>query len=74
MQWRAYKVDSFKKAASERYFERIIEGCVDLAAIFIRYKDFGIPEDDEKSFAVLSKHHIISEVLANKLMPFGQLH
>jgi|SRR3989344_3655136 len=63
----AYIEDHLKKAACERYFEKIVEACVDLASLVISYKRLNIPEDDEKAFYVLSHNNIITMELANKL-------
>lgn len=62
-----YQADHIKRAACERYFEKIIEACVDLASLIIRYKKIQIPEDDEKAFYVLSHNNVITANLANKL-------
>ena len=62
-----YQKDHIKRAACERYFEKIIEACVDLASLIIRYKKIEIPEDDEKAFYVLSHYNIITDSLAKKL-------
>ena len=62
-----YLTDYKGKAACERYFEKIVEAIVDLAMFVIRYKKFGIPEDDEGSFFILLRNNIISEALAKKL-------
>ncbi|MBI2449117.1 DUF86 domain-containing protein [Candidatus Pacearchaeota archaeon] len=63
----AYQKDNMKKAACERYFEKIVEACVDLASLTIRYKKLKIPEDDEKAFYVLAHNNIITGDLAKKL-------
>jgi len=62
-----YKKDFQKKAACERYFEKIIEAVVDLGFILIRENDFRIPEDDEGVFEILLSKGIISERLSSKL-------
>ena len=62
-----YIKDIKTKAACERYFEKIVEACVDLASLVISYKRLNIPEDDEKAFYVLSHNNIITMELANKL-------
>ena len=62
-----YQADHVKRAACERYFEKIVEACVDLASFIIRHKKLEIPEDDEKAFYVLSHHNIISNNLAKKI-------
>lgn len=61
-----YKLDLKTKAACERYFEKIIEGIVDLAFLIIREKEFKIPEDEESSFIILFENKIISEALATR--------
>jgi len=62
-----YLKDFVKKAACERYFEKIIEASTDLASFIIRYKKFEIPEDDEKAFDILTKNMLIREELAKRL-------
>ena len=62
-----YKKDFQKKAACERYFEKIIEAVVDLGFILIRENDFKLPEDDEGVFEILLSKGIISERLSSKL-------
>jgi len=59
-----YKKDLKTKAICERYFEKIIEGVVDLAFLIIREKGLKIPEDEESSFIIISENKIISEILA----------
>ena len=67
LDFETYISDNVKMAACERYFERIVEACVDLASLMIRYKKINIPEDDEKAFYVFSNNNIISINLAAKL-------
>ena len=55
-----------KRAACERYFERIIEAVVDLAFLIIRLEGFEIPAEDKEAFNILSRKKIISEKLAEK--------
>lgn len=62
-----YKENLEKKAICERYFEKIVEAAVDLAILLIRYKKIESPEDDDKSFKILSKNSIISEKLSIRL-------
>jgi len=62
-----YKTDFKSKAACERFFEKIIEACVDLAFLIIRKKELRMPEDDESSFIILFHNNIISEELSKKL-------
>lgn len=56
-----------KKAACERYFEKIIEAVVDLTFLVIQSRKLKTPEDEESSFMLLSNERIISENLAKKL-------
>jgi len=56
-----------KKAACERYFEKIIEAVIDLVFLVIQNKNLKIPEDEESSFILLLNEKIISEELAKKL-------
>lgn len=61
-------LDNFeKRAACERYFEKIIEAVVDLAFLVIKEKNLRLPEEDESSFLVLADQKIISLELAQKL-------
>lgn len=61
-------IDNFeKKAACERYFEKIIEAVVDLAYLIIRHKNLKIPEEEKETFGVLSKANIIPKTLEIKL-------
>lgn len=55
------------KAVCERYFEKIIEGIVDLSFLIIKEKNLKIPEDDKNVFDVLGKEKIISKNLSEKL-------
>ena len=62
-------LNDFKiRAACERYFEKIIEAVVDLAFIFIKWKDLQYPEDDKNTFEILFNEKIISENLSKKLI------
>lgn len=56
-----------KKAACERYFEKIIEGCIDLSFILIKKFKFNIPEDDIDSLKIIFENKIITKELFNKL-------
>jgi len=56
-----------KKAACERYCEKIIEAVVDLAFLVIKEKKLRIPEDDSETFDILAEERIINEALAKKL-------
>ena len=56
-----------KKAACERYFEKIIEAVVDLAFLIVKEKRLRIPREDKEAFDILSREKIISQELAEKL-------
>src|SRR3989344_1166064 len=56
-----------KKAACERYIEKIAEGIADIAFLTIKYKKFEIPEDDKNAFEILAKHKIIMEETCKKM-------
>jgi len=62
-----YLEDFTKRAACERYFEKIIEGIIDLAFLVIKYKKLKTPEDEESSFIILKENHIINELLCDDL-------
>jgi len=62
-----YRVDFVKKAACERYFEKITEALVDLAFIIIKEGDLDSPDEEKKSFEVLADSEIISRELCLKL-------
>ena len=65
--FKEYSEDFKAKAACERYFEKIIEAVVDLSFLIIKEKGLKTPEDDKKSFEVLTKEKIITEIIGNKL-------
>ena len=62
-----YEKDFTKKAACERYFERIVEAIIDVAFLMIKKNKYKIPEEDKAAFDVLSEENIISIELAEKL-------
>ena len=62
-----YLRDFGKKAASERYFEKVVEAIVDLVFLVIKEKKLKIPEDEESSFIILADNNIISLELAKRL-------
>lgn len=64
---REYKQNFEKKAACERYFEKVVEAVVDLAFLMIKNKGLRIPEEDKKAFDILAGEEIISKELAAKL-------
>lgn len=62
-----YKSSIEKKAACERYVEKIVEAVTDLAFLAIKNKKLRIPEDDIDAFSILLEGRIISSDLATKL-------
>jgi uncharacterized protein YutE (UPF0331/DUF86 family) len=56
-----------KKAACERYFEKIIESIIDLGFIVIKELRLKNPEDDSSIFEELSKEKIITNQLNTRL-------
>ena len=62
-----YKADITKKAACERYVEKIIEAVTDLSFLVIKKKDLKIPQDDIDAFNILLNNKIINGDLAEKL-------
>ena len=62
-----YKNNNEKIAATERYFEKIIETMLDIAFLIIKRKKYTIPEDDFNAFEILYENKIIDEKLLKKL-------
>lgn len=62
-----YKKNIEKKAACERYVEKIIEAVTDLAFLIIKKKNLRIPEDDIDAFNILLDNKIIENELATRL-------
>lgn len=62
-----YRPNLEKKAACERYAEKIIEAVVDLAFLVIHQKKFKLPEDDIDAFNILCENKFIDNNLAIKL-------
>jgi uncharacterized protein YutE (UPF0331/DUF86 family) len=56
-----------KRAACERYFEKIVEAITDLAFLIIKTKKLKIPEDDADAFNILLENRLIDEALSKKL-------
>lgn len=65
-----YEKDLKAKAACERYFEKVVEACVDLAFLIIKANNLEIPEDDESSFLILADNDILSRKLSEQLIDF----
>lgn len=62
-----YKKDILRKAACERYFEKIVEAIEDLNFLIINYKKFEYPEEENEIFEVLRNNKIISDTLTKNL-------
>ena len=54
-----YNNNNEKIAATERYFEKIIETMLDIAFLIIKRKKYTIPEDDFNAFEILYENKII---------------
>lgn len=62
-----YASDIEKKAACERYAEKIVEAVIDLAFLMIKNNRLRIPESDTDAFNILVENKIIDEALAANL-------
>lgn len=62
-----YKSNIEKKAACERYVEKIVEAATDLAFLIIKSKKLRIPEDDIDAFNILLENKMIDDNIATKL-------
>lgn len=62
-----YKLSLEKKAACERYVEKIVEAVTDLAFLIIKNKKFRIPEDDSDAFNILLENKVIDKDLTAQL-------
>jgi len=62
-----YKSSIEKKAACERFVEKIVEAITDLAFLIIKNKKFRLPDDDTDAFNILLENNIIDDILATKL-------
>lgn len=61
-----YQENFEKKAACERYFEKIVESLVSVSYLFCKEESFEI-QDKSKSFDILRENKIISKKLLLKL-------
>ena len=61
-----YQENFEKKAACERYFEKIVESIVSISYLFCKKNNFDI-QDKSKSFDVLEENQIITNDLLLKL-------
>ena len=62
-----YKSSLEKRAACERYVEKIVEAVTDLAFLVIKIKKLKIPEDDIDAFNILLDNKMIDDSTATKL-------
>ncbi|MEW5956018.1 MAG: DUF86 domain-containing protein [Candidatus Micrarchaeota archaeon] len=62
-----YSSNFEKKAACERYFEKIIEAVVDLAFLIIKDVHLKPPEEDKQAFDILTEAKIITPELSERL-------
>lgn len=62
-----YEGNFEKKAACERYFEKIVEAIVDLAYLWIRDNGLKMPEEDKQAFGIICDAEIITKPLEEKL-------
>ncbi|MBI2666267.1 DUF86 domain-containing protein [Candidatus Woesearchaeota archaeon] len=62
-----YEHNVEKKAACERYFEKIVESLVDISFLVLKEEGGRIPEEDTQAFDLLSKKEIILEALSTRL-------
>ncbi|NPE27044.1 DUF86 domain-containing protein [Methanococcoides sp. SA1] len=61
-------MDNFeKRAACERYFEKIIEASIDLVFVIIKENKFRSPDSDRDALKVLVENDVVSESLAESL-------
>ena len=65
--FKKYENDKEKKAACERYVERIMEAVTDLAKLIIKVRELTLPTEDSESFNVLAKDGSIDKGLAERL-------
>ncbi|MBI2144519.1 DUF86 domain-containing protein [Candidatus Woesearchaeota archaeon] len=62
-----YSADIEKKAACERYVEKIVEAITDIAFFTIKDRRLKMPESDIDAFNILLENKIISEELTAML-------
>jgi len=71
--FKEYETNIEKKAACERYFDKIMEAVTDLAFLIIKNRNISSPEDDLNSFIKLYESGIVSQELAYKLREAKQM-
>jgi|SRR3989344_2224874 len=62
-----YNSNIEKKAACERYAEKIVEAAIDLAFFMIKSRRLRIPESDTDAFNILAESKLIDDALAANL-------
>lgn len=62
-----YEADLVKKAACERYFQKIMSVSASLAFSILKIKDLPFPENDSGAYLILSENYIIDGDLAGRL-------
>ncbi len=62
-----YLENKEKMAACERYFEKIVGALVDLGNLFIKFKNFPLPNEDTQIFDILLEKEIISKDLCERM-------
>jgi len=62
-----YRENLEKKAACERYFQKIIEAAIDLTFLVIKENKLKTPEENKEALDILSSKEIISNKLSEKL-------
>ena len=62
-----YQINLEKKAACERYLEKIVEAVLNLCFIFAKEKEFKLSDGDDAIFDVLFQENIISNEFLQKL-------
>lgn len=63
----SYMGNKLKRAACERYFEKIVEATIDLTFVVIKEKGFRSPDSDRDALEVLRENSVIPSELAGKL-------
>lgn len=67
LNYEEYKNNYEKKAACERYFEKIVEAIIDLGHLFIKAKRYALPTEDIKVFDILLEKDILDKELCERL-------
>lgn len=62
-----YRKNLEKKAACERYFEKVTEAAIDLAFLVIKEHGLRIPKEEKDAFDILADENIITKDLAKRL-------